>query len=74
MFNVVDKKWGTAYKIKEEAFTMAGKTGTCQVDYTSDNVQYISSFVGYFPAEAPSILALFWYTSPINQKGIMEQL
>ena len=56
MFNVVDKKWGTANKIKDKAFTMAGKTGTCQVDYTTDNVQYISSFVGYFPAESPKYL------------------
>ena len=55
MFNVVDKKWGTAHKIKDKAFTMAGKTGTCQVDYTTEDVQYISSFVGYFPAETRSI-------------------
>jgi len=53
LFNVVDKKWGTAFNIKDEFLSMAGKTGTCQVDYTSEEVQYISSFVGYYPVENP---------------------
>ena len=53
MFNVVDKKWGTAHEIKDKNFSIAGKTGTCQVDYTKEETQYVSSFVGYFPAEAP---------------------
>ena len=55
MFNVVDKEWGTAHNIKDKDFTIAGKTGTCQVDYnrTGKEVQYISSFVGYFPAKQP---------------------
>ena len=53
LFNVVDKKWGTAYQIKDSLFDVAGKTGTCQLDYTKGEVQYISSFVGYFPVENP---------------------
>ena len=55
MFNVVDKEWGTAHNIKDKDFTIAGKTGTCQVNYnrTGKEVQYISSFVGYFPAKQP---------------------
>ena len=55
MFNVVDKEWGTAHNIKDKDFTIAGKTGTCQVDYnrTGKEVQYVSSFVGYFPANQP---------------------
>ena len=53
LFNVVDKKWGTAHQIKDSLFDVAGKTGTCQLDYTKGEVQYISSFVGYFPAENP---------------------
>lgn len=69
MFNVVDKKWGTAYKIKDDAFTMAGKTGTCQVDYATENVQYISSFVGYFPAEKPEYSAIVLVYKPKKQKG-----
>ena len=53
LFNVVDKRWGTAYQIKDSLFNVAGKTGTSQLDYTKEEVQYISSFVGYFPAEDP---------------------
>ena len=68
MFNVVDKKWGTGYRIKDEAFTMAGKTGTCQVDYATDDVQYISSFVGYFPAENPEYSAIVLVYKPNKQK------
>ena len=51
MFNVVDKKWGTAHRIKDPMISMAGKTGTCQLDYTTDKMEYIASFVGYFPAK-----------------------
>ena len=69
MFNVVDKKWGTGYKIKDKAFTMAGKTGTCQVDYSSGEVQYISSFVGYFPAEQPKYSCMVLVYKPNKQKG-----
>ena len=69
MFNVVDKKWGTAYRIKDKAFTMAGKTGTCQVDYATDNLQYISSFVGYFPAENPEYSAIVLIYKPNKSKG-----
>lgn len=69
MFNVVDKKWGTANNIKDKAFTMAGKTGTCQVDYTTDDVQYISSFVGYFPAENPKYSSIVLIYKPNKQKG-----
>ena len=73
MFNVVDKKWGTGYRIKDQAFTMAGKTGTCQVDYATDDVQYISSFVGYFPAENPEYSAIVLVYKPNKRKGIMAQ-
>jgi len=69
MFNVVDKKWGTGYSIKDDAFTMAGKTGTCQVDYATDNMQYISSFVGYFPAEKPEYSAIVLVYKPNKNKG-----
>ena len=69
MFNVVDKEWGTGYKIKDDAFTMAGKTGTCQVDYTSDDVQYVASFVGYFPAEEPTYSCIVVVNKPNKSKG-----
>lgn len=52
MENVV--KRGTAENIYDPNFSMAGKTGTCQTEYWKESgTQYISSFVGYFPAEDP---------------------
>ena len=50
---VVNEENGTAYNIKSDKYKIAGKTGTCQVDYNTENVQYVSSFVGYFPANEP---------------------
>lgn len=69
MFNVVDKKWGTGHRIKDSLLTMAGKTGTCQVDYTTDSVQYVSSFVGYFPAEKPQYSCIVVIHRPDKSKG-----
>ena len=69
LFNVVDKKWGTAFSIKDQNVTMAGKTGTCQVDYSGDEeVQYISSFVGYFPADYPKYSCIVVINNPKNGK------
>jgi cell division protein FtsI (penicillin-binding protein 3) len=69
MFNVVDKKWGTAYRIKDEFLAMAGKTGTCQTDYTTNDIQYISSFVGYFPANKPKYSSIVVIHRPNKSKG-----
>ncbi|WP_019039049.1 penicillin-binding protein [Psychroflexus tropicus] len=44
---------GTGTNIKHSNFTMAGKTGTCQTEYWIESGRYISSFVGYFPADEP---------------------
>ncbi|HWR95062.1 MAG TPA: penicillin-binding protein [Flavobacterium sp.] len=52
--NVV--KRGTASKLYSKDFSMAGKTGTAQANYGKNGgaeKHYISSFVGYFPAENP---------------------
>ena len=54
MLNVV--KRGTAAKLFSKDFSMAGKTGTAQANYATNGgseKHYISSFVGYFPAENP---------------------
>lgn len=69
MFNVVDKKWGTAHNIKDENFAIAGKTGTCQVDYTKEEMQYVSSFVGYFPADHPQYSCIVVIHKPNKAKG-----
>ncbi|MBC5862481.1 penicillin-binding protein [Flavobacterium turcicum] len=52
--NVVKK--GTGEKLYSKEFSMAGKTGTAQVNYGKagrTGMYYASSFVGYFPAESP---------------------
>ena len=53
LYDVVHHKNGTAKNIKSNNIKIAGKTGTAQVGYGTDKVDYISSFVGYFPAENP---------------------
>ncbi len=52
--NVVKK--GTGSKLYSKDFSMAGKTGTAQANYgknDGNDKHYISSFVGFFPAENP---------------------
>ncbi|MFN3967987.1 penicillin-binding protein [Flavobacterium sp.] len=52
--NVV--KSGTGSKLYSKDFSMAGKTGTAQANYGKNggnDKHYISSFVGFFPAENP---------------------
>jgi cell division protein FtsI (penicillin-binding protein 3) len=52
--NVV--KRGTGSKLYSKDFSMAGKTGTAQANYGTNggnDKHYISSFVGFFPAENP---------------------
>ena len=50
--NVV--KRGTGSKLYSKDFSMAGKTGTAQVNYKDKSkLYYASSFVGYFPANDP---------------------
>ena len=52
--NVVKK--GTGSKLYSKDFSMAGKTGTAQANYGKNggnDKHYISSFVGFFPAENP---------------------
>nr|WP_315195912.1 penicillin-binding protein [uncultured Flavobacterium sp.] len=52
--NVVKK--GTGSKLYSKDFSMAGKTGTAQMNYAQNggmDKHYASSFVGYFPADNP---------------------
>ena len=51
--NVV--KRGTGSKLYSKDFSMAGKTGTVQMDYHKGDgkMYYASSFVGFFPADQP---------------------
>ena len=63
---VVDS--GTGYKAKVEGLDIAGKTGTAQKadlengGYKED--QYLSSFVGYFPASEPKFVGIVYLDNP----------
>jgi cell division protein FtsI (penicillin-binding protein 3) len=67
MLNVV--KRGTATNIYDENFSMAGKTGTGQTEYWTDHTKYISSFVGYFPADEPKYSCIVVIHKPNKKLG-----
>ncbi len=68
--NVVEQKYGTGHKLYSENFSMAGKTGTCQKDYAKkDKINYISSFVGYFPADNPKYSCIVVIHEPDKSVG-----
>ncbi len=67
MENVV--KRGTAENIYDKNYSMAGKTGTCQAEYWTGKTQYISSFVGYFPADNPKYSCIVVIHKPDKKKG-----
>ncbi|RZJ55741.1 MAG: penicillin-binding protein 2, partial [Flavobacterium sp.] len=70
--NVVKK--GTGSKLYSKDFSMAGKTGTAQVNYSGgkdkeSGMYYASSFVGYFPAEEPQYSCIVIIHKPSAGKG-----
>jgi cell division protein FtsI (penicillin-binding protein 3) len=64
---------GTGEKLYSPNFSMAGKTGTAQTEYWMDdwdeNKRYVSSFVGYFPAENPKYSCIVVIHKPSIEKG-----
>ncbi|HLA55393.1 MAG TPA: penicillin-binding protein [Flavobacterium sp.] len=70
MQNVVKK--GTGAKLYSKDFSMAGKTGTAQANYAKNGgseKHYISSFVGYFPAENPKYSCIVVVHNPNTSKN-----
>ncbi len=65
--NVV--KRGTATNIYNKNYELAGKTGTCQTEYWTGKTQYISSFVGYFPADNPQFSCIVVIHKPKKEIG-----
>jgi len=56
---------GTARSIKGTHYRIAGKTGTAQIlENGSYTRKYITSFVGYFPADAPKYSAMVLIKNP----------
>lgn len=62
-------KRGTAKNIYSPEFSMAGKTGTTQSEYWTESTKYISSFVGYFPANNPEYSCIVVINKPEKSLG-----
>jgi cell division protein FtsI (penicillin-binding protein 3) len=70
LLNVVKK--GTASKLYSKDFSMAGKTGTAQMNYGKvgkEGLYYASSFVGYFPADHPKYSCIVVVHKPNTSKN-----
>lgn len=67
--NVVEKPWGTGHRIYSSIIPIAGKTGTSQENYHTRNMNYVSSFVGYFPAHEPQYSMITVIHNPDARKG-----
>jgi cell division protein FtsI (penicillin-binding protein 3) len=71
LLNVVKK--GTASKLYSKDFSMAGKTGTAQMNYGGKEgksaLYYASSFVGYFPADHPKYSCIVVVHKPNTSKN-----
>ena len=68
--NVVKK--GTGSKLYSKDFSMAGKTGTAQANYNNKEGKkkhYVSSFVGYFPADKPEYSCIVVVHEPNTAKN-----
>lgn len=66
-------KKGTARKLYSSHFSMAGKTGTAQVNYgggKGKDMYYSSSFAGYFPADNPKYSCIVVIHKPDRSKSI----
>lgn len=68
-------KNGTGKKLYSKDFSMAGKTGTAQVNYgkgkgADSGMYYASSFAGYFPADHPKYSCIVIIHKPSRAKGI----
>lgn len=63
---------GTAKNLRNDAFKIAGKTGTAQIAKlkygykTAEGITYQASFVGYFPADNPLYSCIVVVNSPSN--------
>jgi cell division protein FtsI (penicillin-binding protein 3) len=68
MTHVVER--GTAENIHTTAYTIAGKTGTCQQNYWKQGKpDYQSSFAGFFPAEEPRYSIIVVINNPESALG-----
>ncbi|MGB7393269.1 MAG: penicillin-binding protein [Pricia sp.] len=69
---VVEDEHGTGHRLYSPNFSMAGKTGTAQKNYASqdpDKLKYISTFAGYFPADNPKYSCIVVIHEPDKSVG-----
>lgn len=60
---------GTATNLKSDKLSMAGKTGTCQLNYWKTSSEYQASFAGYFPANNPKYSCIVVINKPKKHLG-----
>jgi cell division protein FtsI (penicillin-binding protein 3) len=61
---------GTATNIRNPLVQIAGKTGTCQLNYwIKETSDYQASFAGYFPAEDPKYSCIVVINKPNFHRG-----
>jgi cell division protein FtsI (penicillin-binding protein 3) len=62
-------KSGTATNLQSDKLSLAGKTGTCQLNYWKSSREYQASFAGYFPADNPTYSCIVVVHKPNYYKG-----
>jgi cell division protein FtsI (penicillin-binding protein 3) len=61
---------GTATNLQNDLVSIAGKTGTCQINYWKESTrEYQASFAGYFPAEEPRYSCIVVINKPNYYRG-----
>jgi cell division protein FtsI (penicillin-binding protein 3) len=60
---------GTGKRARIPGYRVGGKTGTAQIRVRGETVGYVSSFVGFAPAEDPRFLALVIMSRPSMSGG-----
>ena len=66
---------GTAKNIYTDSLSMAGKTGTCQLNYWDPaNMGYQASFAGYFPADNPQYSCIVVINRPMRSMGFYANI
>lgn len=61
---------GTATNLQSDVVSMAGKTGTCQLNYWKQATRdYQASFAGYFPADNPRYSCIVVVNKPNYYRG-----
>lgn len=60
---------GTGRYGQVKGYSVAGKTGTSEPDYSNENSMYVSSFVGISPVEDPEVVVLVTLYDPKGPNG-----